>query len=446
MASIFISHSSLGDPYAETVRDEVAAGLERRKHKVLLDKVRLEPGDEWRSVLYQWLAECDGAVVLLNQSAIESDWVAREAAALLWRRELGAPVRIVPVLLGSLGSTSGTRSWYRELMALQAARNDTAITGQADPKALASRIVELFGDVSMLPKDDVPLLTWLEDVADCLTGLPQKRLSEAARHLNVRDEDWRQAWLPGGAEMFLAHQLLARRLDDDVYDAVAGLARAMGSKKLSTLVSLIQPTWVDAEAARQLLRTVSLSEPATATPADHARSEPEAALWAFGIDADLPGTLGTYIQRATCCANSGYQIGTPSGVVGEAVTEELLAQCEIAIRQALHVHRSREKVDENDFNPRRVKRAFLVFDPGIAEPVHIAEVARVLHARYPRLTLLVATGGRWRSTGQPATADLPELCLIEPPLDGELERDGDQLSSYLAGLVKNQASPLAGAA
>jgi hypothetical protein len=437
MGRIFISHSSLGDSYAELVRDTVRTQLETRGHTVLLDTARLEPGDEWRSVLYQWLGECDAAVVLLNEKALASSWVAREAAILLWRRALGSPVRIVPVLVGGLRSTSGQESWYRELLALEAARIDAPGTGQAEAETLAERTVARIGDVTTLPAADVPLGAWLQDVAECLNGIKPERLARAARHLNVRDEDWHNNTLLPGAEMFLAYQLLVRPLSVEVVQAIADLARAgeMTDERFRRLVSLIRPTWVDADAARQLISGSEPGDPsAAAAVSPPAGERPDPSAWMFGINAGLEGTLKTYVERATCCAIYGYWAFSLSGVHGEAATEELVAQSEMAIRAALNV-RGNRTIDKDDFAVPRVKGAFLLFDPGVANPAKLAEVARTLHDRYPRLTVLMATGRQLPPSDLLAAWRLVDLRFVEPQLSGDAERVGDQLSADLARLV-----------
>ena len=438
MGRIFISHSSLGDPYAELVRDTVQTQLKACGHTVLLDKARLEPGDEWRSVLYKWLGECDAAIVLLNEKALASLWVAREATILLWRRALGSPVRIVPVLVGGLRSTSGQESWFRELLALEAARIDALGTGQAEAEMLAERAVARIGDVTTLPAADIPLGAWLRDVAECLDGIKPGRLARAARHLNVRDEDWHNNTQLPGAEMFLAHQLLVRPLGVEVVEAIADLARAgeMTDERFRRLIGLIRPTWVDAEAARRLITASESRDPATAAAVSPPESteRPDPGAWIFGINAGLPGTLQTYVERATCCANYGYRARSLSGVHGEAATEELLAQSEAAIRAALNV-RGNRPIDERDFAAPRVKGAFLLFDPDIADPVKLAKVARTLHGRYPRLTVLMATGSQVPSSDLLATLRLVDLRFVEPHLNGDAERDGDQLSADLADLA-----------
>jgi hypothetical protein len=262
------------------------------------------------------------------------------------------------------------------------------------------------------------------------------RLARAARHLKVRDEDWHNNALLPGAEMFLAYQLLVRPLSVEVVQTIADLARAgeMTDRRFRDLVSLIRPTWVDADAARQLITASEPAEPSAAAAAPPPAGErPDPSAWIFGINADLEGTLETYVQRAICCANYGYWPCTLSGVHGEAATEELLAQSETAIRAKLNV-RSRE-LDKRDFAAPRVKGAFLLFDPGVANPAKLAEVARTLHSRYPRLTVLMATGRQRPPADLLAAWQLVDLRFVEPQLSDDAERDGDQLSADLAGMV-----------
>ncbi len=96
---VFISHSSHEDERARGILEAVHRRLAERGYTVLVDAKNLRLGERWRSVLYHWLAECDSAVVLLNQAALSSHWVRREVNILLWRQLLGSPVFVVPVLI-----------------------------------------------------------------------------------------------------------------------------------------------------------------------------------------------------------------------------------------------------------------------------------------------------------------------------------------------------------
>ncbi|MCW5616673.1 MAG: toll/interleukin-1 receptor domain-containing protein, partial [Rhodocyclaceae bacterium] len=119
-ARIFISHSCKdveiaddvpfedeADPrkqrlkYARHIRDEVERLL-GDDFEVLLDRKLLDPGDRWPIKLLRWLGDCDGAVLLLSEDAIESKWVLQEATVLTWRRHLRPDFRLIPVRLGAL--------------------------------------------------------------------------------------------------------------------------------------------------------------------------------------------------------------------------------------------------------------------------------------------------------------------------------------------------------
>src|SRR4051794_31832593 len=98
---IFISHSSRDNPAATALRRALPDALRECGYRPLLDESRLDPGDVWRAKLYQWLAECEGGILLLTPEALTSDWVRLEASILVWRAMLHTPIRVVPVLLGT---------------------------------------------------------------------------------------------------------------------------------------------------------------------------------------------------------------------------------------------------------------------------------------------------------------------------------------------------------
>ena len=92
--------------YARHIRDEVERLL-GDDFEVLLDRKLLDPGDRWSIKLKRWLGECDGAVLLLSEDAIESKWVLQEATILTWRRHL----RRISGLFRCASAASPTRRW-----------------------------------------------------------------------------------------------------------------------------------------------------------------------------------------------------------------------------------------------------------------------------------------------------------------------------------------------
>lgn len=81
---IFVSHSARDDAYAAMVREQVRVLLPSGD-TLLVDEGRIRlwhdirPGQEWCALLYDWLASCDAAMILMNREALKSAWVRREA-------------------------------------------------------------------------------------------------------------------------------------------------------------------------------------------------------------------------------------------------------------------------------------------------------------------------------------------------------------------------------
>jgi hypothetical protein len=92
VSAIFISHSSRDDDAARALRERLSQVLahEPYQHTILLDETGIQAGNLWRPKLYRWLAECGGAVLMLTEQALASEWVKKEAAILLWRPAPGS--------------------------------------------------------------------------------------------------------------------------------------------------------------------------------------------------------------------------------------------------------------------------------------------------------------------------------------------------------------------
>jgi TIR domain len=185
MAKAFVSHSSRNDPFAAEVRDAVKDGL--HGYEVFVDMDALQSGDDWSCIIYHWLAKCHAAVILLNREALTSPWVRREVNVLLWRRALGAPVRIVPAVLGDLTPEDVKKAGLSELESLQFAQL-TSTAGVNAARELAAKITERFtGHVVAL--DDSPMGEWTNVVATYLQEVKNLDSLEAA----ARSSEWMSA-------------------------------------------------------------------------------------------------------------------------------------------------------------------------------------------------------------------------------------------------------------
>jgi hypothetical protein len=377
MGEVFISHSARGDDFAERVLKAVAAGLTDKNHIPRVDENDIPSGDEWRPVVVDWLARCEAAVVLLNRPALESTWVRREVNILMWRRALGAPLFVVPVLMDGLRSKDVKMAGLEELNPIQFARTSR----DADPDAddLARQVLDRFADMpAVLAGGDRgnPMSDWLRRLATYLARAAQdpQLLDDAARELSSEDE-YRSCTDRHGAYLFLAHQFLVAPVDR-VIQAVGKVAPALTEETLNRLCSELAVTWVDAEAARGLL-----PGPGT-TPQE----------MTILLNACQEKTAEQYIRRATCAAVTGYEAAV-YGVMptGERTAAELKADLEGSMwRELFDIDADEERWLPPDIARRATH--YLVINGRRPPNRTLAEAARLLHSDFSWLILLVTTG------------------------------------------------------
>jgi hypothetical protein len=411
MAMVFISHSSRQDEFAAKVRRRVQARLQDLRWVVRTDMDALKGGDEWRSVIYHWLAECDAAVVLLGRRALESSpWVRREVNILLWRRALGSPLTIVPALLGDVRSAEVQKAGFSELEPLQFVRMTSTADSDADAERLADQIAERFPTLAGAWQDDSPMARWIRIVTQYLKDVTdQQALIAAARQLQA-DDGWWPPSIPEG-HRFLAHQLLGQALDGRTERALSEIAHFMATEALDRLIPLVAPTWVDGETARLLVPTPNAQRGIVAI-----------------LNANLPDTARHYVQRAACCAMN-FRIAEAPGVTGENVQDEFLRSCELGVRDLLGIppqwRIEGKKLELVKPQPHDVP--FLIVDP-VGVPIErVVAVIRTLQARFQWLNIILLTGEIAPDEAHVASRELDGALILTPPLG-----EGDE---FMASIV-----------
>jgi TIR domain len=264
--------------HQRAVRDAIVDALQQAGYTVLLDKLSLRGGDRWRATIHRWLGSCNGAVVLLDQESVKSNWLWKEAAILTWRASLGARMRVVPVFLGGFRSTELAESKLGSLQ-LGEEHAEREQPGET-PQAFAARVVDAFGSAALTAEDTL-VERWLEDVTETVALVGDVHLAWAAEKLGVDDDE--RANAPELART-VAHQLLHVPLES----AIEGLRKLKASPKLShetfaRLVDLVVPGWVDAGAARNLRELLCRLPPRVI------------------LNASETETGREYVQRAHCC-------------------------------------------------------------------------------------------------------------------------------------------------
>lgn len=418
MAMVFISHSSRGDERAAWVRERLRECLSALNWDVKVDTDALQDGVEWRGQLYTWLADCDAAVILLNKAALESSWVKREAHVLMWRRALGAPLTVVPVLLPDVDLREIRKSEISDVASLQFVK---LRSGESDDEGLIKRALDLLPDLRALQPTEADLSAmcmWTAKVISCLDAVDEVHLHGAAEHL-APGEDRRFATAHEGRR-YLAHQFLGHRTGESVYQAVGRIG--FGLPRLADLVRLVSPTWIEGAAARQLVPFGTVSDEDGGT----SRRVPRRVVAA--LNSERSETARQYVDRALCCGD-GYWVQTISLVAGESQDADFRRDCSAAIRRLLHLDDDEQL---EGVGPYADDKLYLVIDPNGVQLDAVGALVGDVAAAYPWLNVIVLTGG-----GDHKAVEWPktEIRRLQPALRPEDEKSARRAIKAMADLV-----------
>ncbi|MFC4068607.1 toll/interleukin-1 receptor domain-containing protein [Actinoplanes subglobosus] len=399
MAKFFLSHSAGEGSTAQSLLEALVTTLGQEGHDPF-EAARIHAGERWRGRIYDELAICDAAVVLMDRAALTSWWVHREVSNLLWRKHLGS-VEIRVVLLDGVTPGDIRAHRYGELVELQ-------FLGATDcaPAEVAAKVVASFGAMPDEPDDN--MRTWIEDVTSQLGAAPVGlALRSFARHVGLERSEAKGLSAPG-CYRFLAHQLLGRPRPDDTFLAVDSVRYAIGPDRTAQLAELSAPALVDGVAAHVLLRPYA--------------SGPRIYL----LNARSTATAALYVSRAACCART-HRIAGVSARTGEEGVAELEQRCEAALARMLHLNPSRyrgqrlyEAISRIEPGPGgMVEACYLAIDLAECPPGPVTEVISRLHARIPWLIVIILSTSPGKVT---AALDGEEPVLLEPTLsEGEEE-------------------------
>jgi hypothetical protein len=422
VSAIFISHSSRDDEEALAVRRrlcQVLAG-EPYNHKILLDEEGIKAGNLWRPKLYRWLAECGGAVLLLTEQALASEWVRKEATILLWRQALGSHVVVVPLLIGISQHDVETAFPAIEIFERQYLR----ISETADAETAIGKIAREF---SQMGDPDDQLGSWAKRLYSAISELDDYSQSELARTLHASDQAWSDT--PDGPQL-IVHALLHAETMFDVQSAVQPVLRLF--RHPPGFVQLVSPIGIPEEAAAGIMTACS-------------RAPGERVLV---LTCTSPRTAVRYIRRASC-VNDFYQAADPPGLVDAGSAGQLFDDIFDVITDQILVCDKKDPAQRRAFVERVMKaedergRIIQVLrskagpdDDGLPRRVLQPLVAR-LRRELPYLVILVLT---WPpGQADPALAwGIPGAHVVDPAVQDA--DDEDQEISYLRRLER-VASP-----
>lgn len=259
---LFISHSSKDSDRAKLLAQALDGTGSLR---TTIDLRDLKPGSEYQPQLFQWMARCQGGVLLLTESAMhKGEWVLLEASVLRARSILeGDAFRLFAIVEPAVRESEVWNRWFAPLGLdrLQQPRV-TVLDAPGLPAGLADAIALEMQDVADHGSDYFSLLaTSIEGyLADILQRADARRLLED--QLELEDATWET--LVGGGGRVPA--LLARRLcrgDFGRFQTISNLFNRLQApharhEQRRALLSVLRSYWVPLEGAARL--AVALEE------------------------------------------------------------------------------------------------------------------------------------------------------------------------------------------
>jgi hypothetical protein len=245
---LFVSHRSHSKE-AQQRLDAIAKVLQPNGIEVIYDKEQIKDGRRWREVINAMLVACDAAAILLTPSALESEWVLKEATILRWRHDRDDRFPLLPVLLDGLDvdTLMKNRLWDPvDLPALQAVAGDAA----AVAASLEATIAPLEAQLMATPLDIL-----VGDIAAKLSPYTEQRLQLALGAIgeevptDVIDQPNRLAHAIARWMLRQPPPALAR-----IAAALTKLGTALQSCDAVDIISLVAPLWVELDAASAFAR------------------------------------------------------------------------------------------------------------------------------------------------------------------------------------------------
>jgi hypothetical protein len=413
VSAIFISHSSRDDDAARALRERLSQVLARKpyKHTILLDETGIRAGNLWRPKLYRWLAECGGAVLMLTEQALASDWIKKEAAILLWRQALGSRVVVVPLLIGVTKDQVETAFPAIEVFE----RQYQEITDGADAGPVLKKVAAAFGQAA---DAEDRLGFWARALTSAVSYLDDISRAELARALEGLKGAWSDT--PDGVPL-IVHALLHAPSMWDVQTAVQPVLPSFQNPR--KLVELVSPVAIPAEAAAGIMT-------ACGRPLGDR---------VLVLTCTSPLTAIRYIRRASC-VDTFYRATDPPGTADEGGADTLFDDILETIARNLgaggtdqagrlaFVKLAMSKEDERGRIIQVLRSRSGPEDDGLTRRVLLPLVAR-LRRELPHLVILVLA---WPPGQDDPALEIPGAHVITPAVENA--REEELQNSYLRQL------------
>ena len=266
---LFISHSS-HDPQAQQRLADLAEALEAAAQaagtniRAIYDRQQIAPSDDWRQRIAFMLHAAHGAVVLLDQAAFASPWVAVEASFLAMRQAVNpSRFRVFPVpLYPDAAALDAVFDGLRGTAWDDVARlTDRQFALGRTPEQVAAAIVAALQQAGVLaeylsPADRLAGQLAVELGAASAADLDDLADAAIAELPAAERERFRGEYLTGTpadrAGLALVRHMMAGGTLARAKDLLRGLGRGFAPGRRATVLSMLAPLRFDGEAAAGL--------------------------------------------------------------------------------------------------------------------------------------------------------------------------------------------------
>ncbi len=400
---LFVSHSSPDDGTRARLTEFVTA-LERLSGgvvHVLYDAEQITQGDEWRRRIAYMLHACDAAVVLLDEAALQSEWVLAESVFLSIRHAYDPSFRLVPVSFLDKDDLAARRAQLVQLQEAQrrsswnvARLDDLQYAVAQSPQQVAELVIGAMRATGELVASTSLVELIAEQIAQHLpTGCQQ------LRWLAAELEDDRIPYTVAEERGRLALALVRRLMREAdlgwVREQLDRLGGSLSACQAAAILEILSPLPFDGEAAAVLRRRGS--------------GEPYQGGW---VQSDIPDrTVPAYLDRA-------YLPGRPGAVLTLTNRLSTLASLQSELREEyrkqLPAGRSGRRAPT--LTDTDVDRRLRMAEMFVCLPAVDATLLRQLMAEYPKLAFVV------HHLSDEAAVPPAGVIRVIPPLKPEQEQ------------------------
>jgi len=413
---IFISHSAKESETADFL-ELLSTQLKEESFDVLVDRKRLNLGDNWKYEIYNWMGTCHGALILLSKSAIEdSMWVVREVNNLLWRRTLDSNFFLIPIYFGVTPEDVKKNKLFDDLDL----ENYHGIT-DGNSEDLIQIKKEL---VEKLKKNHIttPLDEVAYQIATKLEGLSRERnrrieiINNTLDKLNLETEPW----LPNRDPcLVLATKMLNLGLCESA-NILNIFCDYLDFKYIKQIFDLLAPSWVDLRVATCVSKCALHEEHKTVVVLNSIE--------------DFSAKM--YVRRASNRPPGSWLIHHYSGVYEVDPVANIVTEIENLLIDEL----VSDEYDKSKSQKQQALRRALIRRNEMKKPVfislkytkNIAKLLPELQSALPLVTLFLLTGESF-----PAHNELEGLRFkfLEPPLEPRGEKQAMEEYDSAYGMI-----------